>query len=287
MKKLFYIFNFAFLIFNLTACYTPRYVYSPSAHNVPVLTQKGDSKLAFNYSANLTGNTTENTSTKNTKGHGYDLQAAHALSNHWAVMVNYFNRKERNSGNFDAGNRDSVTILYRRSMIEIAAGYYTILADNKQAIFQVFGGIGFGKSNFTDEGRNFNSLYRTRYHNMDVTKFFVQPAFMIRSKNNFAASFSSRMSLIIFKNIKTDYDAVELDKYKLDSLTISPRLFWEPAVVNTFGFKKLPGLQFEFQLGMAFLVSQRFVDYRSFNFSAGILLDLPKLLKKKTLTAKN
>ncbi|MEI9958043.1 MAG: hypothetical protein WDM90_17465 [Ferruginibacter sp.] len=41
----------------LFSCYTPRYVYSPSAHNVPVLLKKGDSKIAANYSANLAGNT--------------------------------------------------------------------------------------------------------------------------------------------------------------------------------------------------------------------------------------
>ena len=287
MKRFLLLSIIAFLILYLSSCYTPRYVYSPSAHNVPVLTKKGDSKLAFNYSLNLSGNTSDNAGSTDPTGNGFDLQAAQALSDHWAIMVNYFNRKERNSGDYVAGRRDSVTIHYRRNLVEIGAGYYHILTNNKQAIFQVFGGIGFGKSDFTDEGRNFNSPYRTRFHNMNIIKLFIQPAFMIRSKNNFSASFSSRNSLVFFKNIQTDYTVTELNNYKLDSLTISPRLFWEPSIVNTFGFKKLPGLQFEFQLGFAFLVSRRFVDYRSFNFSTGILFDLPKLLKKKTPVAKN
>lgn len=288
MKRFLLLSTIAFLILYLSACYTPRYVYSPSAHNVPVITKKGDSKLAFNYSLNLSDNSPENNnSNSNARGNGFDLQAAQALSDHWAIMVNYFNRTERNSGDYVAGRRDSVTINYKRHLTEIGAGYYHSLTNNQQAVFQVFGGIGFGKSDFTDEGRNFNSLYRTRFHNMNIIKLFIQPAFMIRSKNNFSASFSSRNSLVFFKNIQTDYNATELNNYKLDSLTISPRLFWEPCVVNTFGFKKFPGLQFEFQLGFAFLVSRRFVDYRSFNFSTGILFDLPKLLKKKTSEAKN
>lgn len=286
MKKHWPFLNVFLLIFYFSSCYTPRYVYSPSAHNVPVLSKKGDSKLAINYAVNPLTNSSDNTSGSKAKGHGIDVQFAQALSGHWAIMVNCFNRTERNSGDFDSGNRDSVTINYKRRLVEIGAGYYHILGDNKQAVFQVFGGIGFGKSDFTDEGRNFNSLYRTRFHNMNLIKLFIQPAFMLRSKNNFAASFSSRNSLIFFKNIRTDYNTNELNNYKLDSLSISPRLFWEPAVVNTFGFKQLPGVQFEFQLGFAFLVSSRFVDYRSFNFSTGILVDLPVLLRKKTHEAK-
>jgi hypothetical protein len=270
-----------------TSCYSPRYVYSPAAHNVPVLTKKGDSKLAFNYSFNPTASTAkENVSTKG-KARGYDLQAAYAISNHWAVQVNYFSRKEKNAGDFDAGARDSVVLNYKRNLIEIGGGYFHALNNNKLSIFQIFAGVGFGKSNFTDVGRDQSNVYRSRFHNMNVTKIFIQPAFMVKSKGNFSAAFSSRNSLIFFKNINTDYDANELDRYKLDSLTISPRLFWEPAVVNNFGFKKLPGLQLEFQLGFSFLMSRRFVDYRSFNFSAALLFDLPKLFAVKKQPVKN
>jgi hypothetical protein len=180
-----------------------------------------------------------------------------------------------------------VVINYKRNLVEIGAGYFHALNNNKLSIVQIFAGVGFGKSNFTDVGRDQNSTYRSRFHNMDVTKIFIQPAFMVRSKGNFSAAFSSRNSLVFFKNINTDYDATELDRYKLDSLTISPRLFWEPAVVNNFGFKKLPGLQLEFQLGFSFLMSRRFVDYRSFNFSAGLIFDVPKFFAVKKQKPKN
>jgi hypothetical protein len=262
-------------------------VYSPAAHNVPVFTKKGDSKLAFNYSFNPTASTAkENVSTKG-KARGFDLQGAYAVNNHWAVQLNYFNRTERNTGDFDAGARDSVVINYNRNLIEIGGGYFNALNNNKLSIVQIFAGVGFGKSNFTDVGRDQNNVYRSRFHNMDVTKIFIQPAFMVKGKKNFAAAFSSKFSLLFFKNINTDYNAVELDRYKLDSLTISPRIFWEPAVVNNFGFKKLPGLQLEFQLGFSFLMSRRFVDYRSFNFSAGLIFDVPKLFAVKKQPVKN
>jgi hypothetical protein len=271
----------------LTACYSPRYVYSPTAHNVPVLIKKGDSKLAFNYSFNPTASTVkENVPTKG-KARGFDVQGAYAISKNWAMQLNYFNRTERNAGDFDAGARDSVVINYKRNLVEIGGGYFHALNSNKLSIVQIFAGVGFGKSNFTDNGRDQNNLYRSKFHNMGVVKLFIQPAFMVRSKGNFSAAFSSRSSLVFFKNINTDYNAIELNRYKLDSLTISPRLFWEPAVVNNFGFKKLPGLQLEFQLGFSFLMSRRFVDYRSFNFSTGLLFDIPKLLATKKTSPKN
>ena len=271
----------------LISCYTPRYVYSPAAHNVPVLVKKGDTKLAFNYSLNLADNNQQQNVAVTGKARGYDLQAAYALTNHWAIQVNNFNRTERNGGDFDAGQRDSVVINYKRKLTEIAAGYYQALNDNKRAMFQIFGGVGFGKFSFTDIGRNQNNVFHNRYHIMNVTKLFIQPALIVRGKRNFAASFSSRHSLIYFKKINTDYTPTELNNYRLDSLAVSPRLFWEPSMVYNFGFKKIPGLQLEFQSGFAFLISRRFADARFFNFSAGAVLDLPKLFAIKKRSAKN
>ncbi len=287
MKNAFYFFSFIFLLFILNSCYTPRYVYSPTAHNVPVLIKKGDSKLAFNYSINFADNTVKENVSTTGKARGYDLQAAYAFTNHWAGQLNYFNRNERNAGDFDNNILDSTVINYKRNLTEIGAGYFHALNENKQAMVQIFGGIGFGKFSFTDNGRDQNNVYRNRFHNMNITKLFIQPAFTVRSKRNFAASLSSRHSIIFFRNIKTDYSTIELDNYKLDSLNINPRVFWEPSVVNSFGYKKLPGVKFEFQLGMAFLMSRRFVDYRTFNFSAGLLFDLPKLFALSNHSSKN
>jgi hypothetical protein len=287
MKKVVYFLSVAFCLFSFSSCYTPRYVYSPSAHNAPAFTKKGDSKLAFNYSANAADNTVKDSIPVKAKARGYDLQAAYAITNHWAVQLNYSHRTERNTGDFNNGYNDSVVINYTRNLTEIGIGFFHALNENKHSFFQVYGGIGFGKSGFTDNGREYSTGYRTRFHNMDVVKVFIQPAFMVRGKRNFAATLSSRHSVIYFKNIHTDYTATELDNFKLDSLSYSPRLFWEPSMVNTFGFKGLPGIQFEFQAGFAFLVSRRFVDARTFNFSAGLLFDLPKIFAISHRSSKN
>jgi hypothetical protein len=58
-------------------------------------------------------------------------------------------------------------------------------------------------------------------------------------------------------------------------------------MLYNFGFKELPGIQFEFQTGFAFLISHRFVDARTFNFSAGLLFDLPKIFALNRRSSKN
>ncbi len=270
----------AYCIIVTTSCYTPRYIYSPAAHNVPVLEKKGDSKLAFNYSTNFSKKNTSYGVVKDNRSAGFDLQGAYAISKKFALAVNYYHRTEKNNGDFSAGNLDSSVINYTRNLSEFGIGYYRQMMRNHQAIFQVFAGFGFGRFKFTDIGRDQNNVFHNNFHDAAITKLYVQPAFTIRNKN-FAASLSSRFSLIYFRDIKTDYSATDLDNYKLDSLNYRPKLFWEPGIVNTFGFKKLPGLQLEFQVGLSLLESRLFIDYRSFNFSMGVLFDLPKLLKRK------
>ncbi len=287
MKLLFYFFIFNVLLFLLNSCYTPRYVYSPAAHNAPVLVKKGDSKLAANYSFTFSDNVENATTGIRAKARGADVQAAYAFTNNWAGQINYFYRSERNSGGFDIFLGDSSVINYKRSLTEIAGGYFHALDDNKHVFFQVFAGAGFGKASFVDRGRIQNQLYQTRYHQMNITKLFIQPAIMVGNQNKFSAIFSSRHSIIYFKNIKTDYTVTELDNYKLDSLSYSPRVFWEPATIYNFGFKELPGVKLELQMGFSFLVSKRFVDYRSSNISVGLLFDLPKLFAMNRRSSKN
>jgi len=154
MKNVVCILNIACCIFYLNACYTPRYVYSPSAHNTPVFTKKGDNKLAFNYSVNAADNQVKDSVPIKAKARGYDIQTAYAFSNNWAVQFNFYHRTERNTGDFNSGYNDSVVINYSRHLTEIGIGYFHALIENNRSFFQVFAGIGFGKSSFIDNGRD-------------------------------------------------------------------------------------------------------------------------------------
>ncbi len=263
-------------LLTFSSCYTPRYVYSPSAHNVPVIKQKGDAKLGASFATSLSKrNQGDN------KSSGYDLQSAYATGSHLAFQLNYYHRNERNGGSFDIDNRDSAVIRYKRNLTEFGIGYYKTIGDGGMAWFQVFAGAGTGTFQFTDDGRDASFNYHSRFHKARVTRYFLQPAFMVNTKQHYTASLSSRFSLVKFHGIQTNYTPTEQDNYKLDSLTYRSHLFWEPAVINTFGFKKLPGVLLEVQAGFCFLASRTFIDSRPFNFSAGLFIDLPAMLRKK------
>jgi hypothetical protein len=270
-----------------SACYTPRYMYSPAAHNVPVLVKQGDSKLAANYSSDLSGNpfTSTEGSRERKKSEGYDLQGAVAVTNNFAIQANYFNRTERNKGN--DGNLDNSVINYRRELTEIGLGYFRSIHSRDKVMFQVFAGAGKGNFKFTDAGNDLNNLPYTRFHQADIIKIYIQPAFIFRVKENFALSVSSRHSFINFSNILTDYSPLELQDYQLEDLEFGYRAFWEPGFTNTIGFNKLPGLKLEYQLSTSLLVSQRNIDYRSFNFSLGLVLDIPKIFSPPSSERKN
>ena len=247
---------------------------------MPLITKKGDSKLAGYYSINPGEAKKQTTAGELNSGYGLDIQAAYAVTNHFAIQGSYTKRWEKNYADFNLNSNDSSLITYTRNSTEFGIGYYTYLDKRHASFFQLFGGVSLGKSSFTD--KYFTGNIDSRHFDMNVIRLYIQPAIMLRYEEVFASSLSSRISVVFFKNIVTDYTAEELDKYQLSDLNRNTEVFWEPAFTNTFGLKKLPGLKLEIQLGMAFLMSQYFVDYRTFNVAAGLVLDIPEFFKNKT-----
>jgi hypothetical protein len=252
------------------SCSTPRYVYSPSAHNVPVLTKKGDSKLGAVYSTNLAGEEKRDGNLIDNRSRGVDIQGAVAITDHFAVQASYFYRWEKTTG-----GSDSTTIRYNRNLGEIGIGYYIPLTNKSNVIFQLFGGAGLGKFSFTDNAKSgFN------FHEAGITKIYLQPAFLFRSKGSFTSSISLRSSIIQYRNIKTSYSASQLNDYNLDSLGNRAKIFFEPAFTGSFGFKNIPAFRIEFQGGLSFLASRKYFDYRIVNFSVGAWVDIGALIRK-------
>ena len=269
-KNLFPGYVFVSIAFIMISCNTPRYIYSPSAHNVPVLTKKGDSKLGAVYSTNFTGEEKRDGNLIDNRSRGFDLHGAVAITDHFAVQAGHFYRWEKSSG-----AKDSLTIRYKRNLTEIGLGYYLPINDKKNVIFQFFGGGGFGKFNFTD-----NSRSGYNFHEANIAKIYLQPAFLFRSKGSFTSSVSLRASIINYSGIKTNYTATQLSDFNLDNLTGRAKIFFEPAFTGSFGFKNVPGLRFELQGGLSFLIARNYVDYRFFNFSAGTWVDIGSLFNK-------
>ena len=272
MKK--YLFNILLVIsilFILASCNTPRYVYSPSAHNVPVLTKKGDSKIGAVYSTNAVGNQSQNGKEIDNRSRGFDLHGAVAITNNFAIQASHAYRWEKTEG-----GPDSVTIKYKRNLTEIGLGYYLPMNDKQNTFFQVFAGAGLGRFSFTDVDK-----IAVNYHQANITKVYLQPAILFKSKGSFTTSVALRFSGISYSKIKTSYSASQLKDYHLDDLSGRTKWFFEPATVSSFGFKNVPGLRVEVQAGLSFLMAQNYVDYRKFNFSIGTWLDVGKLFTKK------
>lgn len=261
---------FICIIFFAGSCNTPRYIYSPSAHNVPVLTQKGDSKIGAVYSTNLTGQEERDGAKIDNRSRGFDLHGAVAISDNWAIQANHFYRWEKSTG-----GPDTITLKYQRNLTEIGIGYYLPLSERKNIFFQFFAGAGLGKFSFTDKDKN-----GSNFHEANITKIYLQPAMLFRTKGSFTNAISLRASIINYRNIKTSYNATQLDDYNLDNLADRAKVFFEPAYTGSFGLKGVPGLRLEFQAGLSFLMARTFVDYRVINLSAGASIDIGALFNK-------
>ena len=126
-----------------TSCDTPRYAYSPNAHNVPLLKKRFDSKLSVNYSTNADINGSSNNTNRysRNRANGYDLQGAIAVTDHIGLQGSYFSRTERTNG--DAYNGDSSVVRYKRNLTEFGAGYFTSINKKDKIFFQAYAGVGF------------------------------------------------------------------------------------------------------------------------------------------------
>lgn len=269
--KIFLPYSLLLFVILFSACDTARYAYSPSAHNVPVLTQKGDGKIGAIYSTNPRTDESFNDERIYTHTNGVDAQGAYALSDNWALQASYFRRWESTSG-----GPDTVNVKYNRNMVEFGGGYYSAMNRRKTAFFQVFAGVGLGKFSFTD--RSINGNY---FHQSNVFKFYVQPAFVFRSKGSFSTSVALRGSVIKFNSIKTDYNAGQLSDFELNDLDYRAKFFFEPAFVSSFGFKNVPGLRFEVQCSVSLLAAYEPFSYRPANFSVGSYFDLGSLRRER------
>ncbi|MEO8771708.1 MAG: hypothetical protein ABI402_16550 [Ferruginibacter sp.] len=279
MKTILAVFS---IVIVFTNCSNPRYAYSPTAHNVPILAKKGDSKAAVYYSNNGASGSSDGNGNQYNKNsaQGADLQGAYAITNNIAVQANYYLRSEKTNSTNGSYNFENSLIKYKRNLFEVGAGYFTTFDKNDHLLFQVYAGAGLGKTKIKETGTDYNQLPFNRYYNTNLTKFFLEPSITFRtSKEIFAATITTRASVIRFRKIQTNYTYDEKQDFDLDSLDRYGVVFFEPSFVGSFGFNKLPGLRVEVQAGLSVLFQESFIDYRPFNFSLGLVFDIRKLMK--------
>ncbi len=262
----------------LSACNTPRYIYSPSPPNNPYFKEKGDSKLAAYYSSG--GDNNILTGEKNS---GFDMQAAYAISNNWALTASFFKRKEQDVYSSDKYNYfDSSIVRYKRHIADFGGGYFFPLDRRKTVFFSLYGGLGFGKFSFTDNGIDKTRANYNRVHNNTITKWFVQPSFSSFVGNYFRASFIGKFSFVHYGKNSTTYTNEELQYYWLNKINGKTFAFFEPTFNLQFGIPPLDWVKVD---GGFTFSSSPFNDIsriraRSFNASIGLCFDFFKLKKK-------
>ena len=206
----------------LTGCVT---LYKPNTVFSPLLKARGEA----NTSALL-----------GLSGNGlYNLEAAYAVTDHAAVVLDGMHHSRQSGGDNAAVER------FNLFSMEAGAGYFTLLGTNGNILFQCYGGAGYGAS--SDKIENYDQVnpeVNAKYSNV-----FIQPGIaLIRDK--FEVAFDLRANHVHMYNIHAfmydEFDWWNTD-FKYYSDTTLNFLILEPAVTMRVGGKSLKGV---FQLGV-------------------------------------
>lgn len=230
------------LSIGLFACTNPRYINSPSVHNAAFLKQQGDFKFSVAGAGNPVAmlNKIDDGSDDETLDHsyGFDGQAAVAITDHFMLTASAMVRNEKDKYNEDdLSNTGSNTLVsYKRTMVDIGAGFYSAMGAGKKAYFNGVAGVGFGKMSSADNAAPYNAE-RHRKYEANTVKYFVHPSFNFFFNDYLRMSVAPRFSLLKLNSIKTSYtedEELKLGYYYARSKTFG---LFEPAVLLQAGFK--------------------------------------------------
>ncbi|MGQ0737916.1 MAG: hypothetical protein ACT4OJ_02545 [Bacteroidota bacterium] len=261
-----------------SSCRTPRFVYAPAPPNSPYLREKGESKLAGYYS---TGGDDNNLTSE--YNNGLDLQAALAVSGHWAVTADYFMRREKDAvNNFDRTYFDSSVVAYRRHLTSFGAGYFVPVTKDRNIMFSVYGGAGFGKLSFDDNGINNGNINYSRYYGSNLAKWYIQPAISFFAGRYFRTGLIGKFSWVHYGKASSSYTAGELSYLGLDRLPGSTLVFVETTWNMQVSAPKMEWLCLEggFTLSSEPFDNNTNLEARNFNASIGLSLNIGKMKRK-------
>ncbi len=235
----------AVILFILGSCSQARYIYNPPARNLHYFTAKGEAVLSAVYS---TGPSRNDDNQKKNYNHGGDLQAAYAITDHWAVLASYHGRREQDRITNKPNSFGSYSeVNYRRTGWEIGTSFFLPLDSRKVSFFYVDGGFGFTKNSLID--RSFiDSINQVRNFNHRSARFFIQPGIYTGS-NVIRFNIGLRFQYSAFSGQETSYTALELDRYSLSGLNNITT--FEPYLGIRIGTPELPWVKADMQFGTA------------------------------------
>lgn len=261
------------IVLLFSSCYNSvgRYAYSPSPANIIYFKEKGDSKVSVTISS---GPNDAFSVDKDRFNHGYEIQTAYALSNHWFVGASYFNRRERESaGPTDSGFGgyynifDTSTINYKRNLVDVGSGFFVPFSDRKLSNFSMYGTLGFGKFSIMDVGFD-NALPYTRMYQNNFTTYGLQASFNLMPTDYVHASFAFKYSWVHYRNTITTYKSIELEEFGLDRVGNNTFRFFEPTINVQLGLPEVPWMKLD--LAVTFTGDEAYITKRKNNASIGL-----------------
>lgn len=255
----------AILLSVFASCRSYRHIYSPSPANNPFFTTKGDNQLGAFYSG---GDGGEGTGSRD-QNEGYDVQAAYAISDHFALTSSYYFRKERDL--YSADYYDTSTVNYKRKLFDIGVGYFIPFDRGKTATFNLYGGIGFGSFTIDDRGLTNMAVLYQRNMEAKMLKWYLQPSINFLPSKNIKIGLVGRFSFVRYSNIITNYNGDEQSYFFLDQIQNKTIGFFEPSVNLQFGIPQLDWLRIESAFGAATKWKENLPANRSLNASIGLV----------------
>lgn len=235
----------------LFSCNSPRFINSPTAYNANFFKEKGDFKVAASGSFNSNRIVKEESDDNHKeRSVGADFQAAYAVTDHFLVSAGGLFRKETDKFYWDEllSSNSENKVKYDRYLLDIGLGYYTAMGRSKRHFFNLTGGLGFGKASHTDIGFPDE---RKRTYDVNVLKYYVQPAFNFSFFKLFKMSIAPKISALNFSNIKSTYLPGEEEKLVLNNVKGNTFLLFEPSFLFQVGFKNAEWIKLDIGLNFA------------------------------------
>lgn len=246
-------------------------LYAPLSINSFFMTKKKETHLKAGWRGTLPDESTD----EGSFGHGAEFSVGHAISDHVGVMATYSFAREK-----DSYNDEATVLLYRRNMVEVAAGYSTKLAQSTRLYFEVYGGYGYGNNKISDkyDAGAPGGLYKNKMH-----KFSIQPAFFLRMTEEFKMGLILKTSFLRYHNVVTQYTDEQLSwpnvkLYNADKHTYS---YLEPCYTVSFPFTKNGWISGTGQIGGIIKIGGPNAFNRTAMFSMGLIVDAHKIPLRK------
>jgi hypothetical protein len=277
MKPIYYL-----LLLGFFSCKTQRYIYAPTAPNIPYFTEKGNSKLSVLYSEGSNGVNNINQQIilpEEKKNNGLDIQAAYAISNQFALISNYATRAEYDTYGKDYNIFDTSFNKYKRFCFDVGAGFFIPLNKRKTLTYNIYGGLGLGNFKITDNGFKGGLPYE-RIYKSNTIKYFLQGGFNFMPSPYFRFSFSGKFSFVHFQQSETSYTNSEIQYFYFDKISNNTITFFEPTFNMQLGVPKVQWLKIEGSLYSCSGLPNDYPAVRGIGGSIGLTVDINQLFKK-------